>query len=348
VVAAIAEGPARLMAGEHAPGPADYAKALLNILEDAADERLRLKQSQAAVLNILEDFDTDRQQLESTQRAILNILEDSEMEKVELKETQRAVLNIMDDFETEHVHLQNVQRAIFNIFDDLHDEKGRLECAQKELVRSWQQVQTSLREKEVLLQEVHHRVKNNLQVVSSLINMQVRKLRDVSARSALEECQSRVLSIALIHQKLYQSKDYGSVSFSDYARSLAANIFHATGISPGHVALCLEIETLALSVDKAIPCGLILNELITNALKHGFPNDRRGEIRIQLRKTGGDLELLVADDGVGIDPGFDPARSDSLGMQLVQTLVEQLDGELDIFREAGTTFRVRFPIEINQ
>ncbi len=211
-----------------------------------------------------------------------------------------------------------------------------------------QQVQTSLREKEVLLQEVHHRVKNNLQVISSLINMQVRKLRDVSARSALEECQSRVLSIALIHQKLYQSKDYGRVPFSDYARSLAANIFHATGISPGHVALCLEFETLVLAVDKAIPCGLILNELITNALKHGFPNDRRGEIRIQLKKAGGDLELSVADDGVGIDPGFDPAKSDSLGMQLVQTLVEQLDGKLDIFREAGTTFRVRFPMEINE
>jgi PAS domain S-box-containing protein len=211
-----------------------------------------------------------------------------------------------------------------------------------------QQVQTSLREKEVLLQEVHHRVKNNLQVISSLINMQVRKLRDVSARSALEECQSRVLSIALIHQKLYQSKDYGRVPFSGYARSLAANIFHATGISPGHVALCLEFETLVLAVDKAIPCGLILNELITNALKHGFPNDRRGEIRIQLKKAGGDLELSVADDGVGIDPGFDPAKSDSLGMQLVQTLVEQLDGKLDIFREAGTTFRVRFPMEINE
>jgi two-component sensor histidine kinase len=327
-------------------GSEEYAKALMNILEDFADERLRLRQSQAAVLNILEDFNGERRRMESTQSAIMNILEDAAEEKLQLVATQRAALNILDDFAVEKDHLHNVQKAIFNIFDDLHAEKCLLEGTQAQLVRSGEKVQASLREKEVLLQEVHHRVKNNLQVISSLINMQMRKLRDTSSRSALEECQNRVVAIALIHEKLYQSKDYARVPFSDYARSLTASIFHAAGVSPQNLKLDLEFENLALAVDKAIPCGLILNELITNALKHAFPNERRGTIRVRLRRAGdGQFELLVADDGVGMDSGFDIARSTSLGMQLVVTLVEQLDGNLEILHGAGTTFQVRFPVE---
>ncbi|HXB73678.1 MAG TPA: sensor histidine kinase [Candidatus Acidoferrales bacterium] len=310
---------------DDAPGAEDYAKALINILEDFADERLRHKECQAAVMNILED---------------------AGMEKLQLEDTQRAALNILADFGAEQGHFQNVQKAIFNILDDLHAEKGRLEAAQAELIRSRKEVQSSLREKEVLLQEVHHRVKNNLQVISSLINMQVRRLRDVSSRDALEECQNRVQAIALIHEKLYQSGDYARVPFSDYARSLAANIFHATGISPENTELSIEFETLSLPVDKAIPCGLILNELITNSLKHAFPNGRPGTVRVQLRATGdGEIELLVGDDGVGMDTGFNIATSNSLGMQLVQTLVEQLEGQLDILHEGGTAFRIKFPLE---
>jgi two-component sensor histidine kinase len=286
-------------------GPAEYTKALINILEDFAAERLRLRENQAAVINILDDFNEERRRLESMPKAILNIL------------------------------------------DDLYAEKCLLEDTQAELVRSGQKVQASLREKEVLLQEIHHRVKNNLQVISSLINMQVRKLRDVSSRSALAECQNRVQAIALIHEKLYQSRDYARVPFSDYARSLAANIFHATGVSPANLQLSVEFDTLSLAVDKAIPCGLILNELISNALKHAFPNERRGAVRVEMREAGpGQLEIVVSDDGVGMSAGFDPATSDSLGMQLVQTLVEQLDGQLEILHGAGTTFRVKFPVDV--
>jgi PAS domain S-box-containing protein len=204
---------------------------------------------------------------------------------------------------------------------------------------------TEVAERNVLLQEVHHRVKNNLQVISSLINMQVRKVEDAAARRALAECQSRVQAIALIHEKLYQSKNYARVPFSEYARSLAANIFHATGVSPA-INLEVEIDNLSLAVDKAIPCGLILNELITNALKHAFPNERRGTIRVELRQAAGILELVVSDDGIGMSSAFVPATSGSLGMQLVLTLVEQLDGNLEILREVGTAFRVRFPVEV--
>jgi PAS domain S-box-containing protein len=201
---------------------------------------------------------------------------------------------------------------------------------------------TNLKEREVLLQEVHHRVKNNLQVIASLINLQMRQLHDSLAVDALQECKSRVEAIALIHEKLYQSKDYARVPFADYARSLAANIFHATGISPSKIALRVEIEPVALPVNKAIPCGLILNELITNALKHGFPDGRRGLVKVELGAHDGRVILAVADTGVGMSADADPANSKSLGLQLVQTLVEQLEGRLELVRENGTTLRITF------
>ena len=157
-------------------------------------------------------------------------------------------------------------------------------------------LQASLKEKEVLLQEVHHRVKNNLQVIASLLNMQLRKVDSQAARSALEECRNRVLAIALIHEKLYQSKDYGRVPFSDYIRTIAGNVFQSAGISPGVVQLAVQIEPITLPVDKAIPCGLLVNELITNALKHAFPDRREGIVEVALSAREGKVSLCVKDD----------------------------------------------------
>ena len=207
------------------------------------------------------------------------------------------------------------------------------------------ELSATLREREVLLQEIHHRVKNNLQVISSLINMQVRQLDDNSSRDALEECQTRVQAIALIHEKLYQSKDYSRVPFSEYARSLAQNIFAATGMSPASVSLQLAMEEVSLGVDKAIPCGLILNELITNALKHAFPPPRKGVVQVELRKDADHgIVFSVSDDGVGMSDKFDLKESSSLGLSLVFTLVEQLEGNVEILHGSGTTFRVTFPM----
>jgi two-component sensor histidine kinase len=208
------------------------------------------------------------------------------------------------------------------------------------------ELSATLTEREVLLQEIHHRVKNNLQVISSLINMQARRLEDASSRDALQECQTRVQAIALIHEKLYQSRDYSRVPFSEYAKSLAANVFGATGVAPTAIALDLEIENLSLAVDKAIPCGLILNELITNAVKHAFPDARQGTVRVELRKAGDrEIVLSVGDNGIGMSARFDLANSSSLGLWLVYTLVEQLEGQVEIFRERGTTLQIRFPME---
>jgi PAS domain S-box-containing protein len=217
---------------------------------------------------------------------------------------------------------------------------------ERRVVERTAQLSATLREREVLLQEIHHRVKNNLQVISSLINMQVRQLDHNSSRDALEECQTRVQAIALIHEKLYQSKDYSRVPFSEYARSLATSVFNATGVSPAAVSLRLSMEDLSLGVDKAIPCGLILNELITNALKHAFPPPRSGTVVVELRRAGErDVIFAVTDDGVGIKEELDLRNTTSLGMSLIHTLVEQLEGEIEIVRSPGTMFRVRFPME---
>jgi two-component sensor histidine kinase len=205
------------------------------------------------------------------------------------------------------------------------------------------ELSATLNEREVLLQEIHHRVKNNLQVISSLMNLQLRSIKDPPTREALQEAQSRVKAISLIHEMLYQSKDYANVPFSEYARKLAANVFDVLGVAPGCVSLELAINEAALAVNKAIPCGLILNELITNALKHGFPNGRRGTVRVALGKMGeGKLQLSVTDDGVGIPAGLDIRQTKSLGMHLVHTLAEQLGAEVEIAREQGTSVRFTF------
>jgi len=204
-------------------------------------------------------------------------------------------------------------------------------------------LEQGVREREVLLQEVHHRVKNNLQVISSLINMQLRRLEDRGARAALEECQARILAIALIHEKLYQTKDYAHVAFADYARSLAAGVFQASGRAQGEVVLELEIADVALGIDRAIPCGLVINELISNALKHAFPDGRAGTVRVELVAVdGGRLRLTVRDDGIGLPPGFAIDRAESLGLQLVHTLAEQLDAVLVVRSDGGAAFELTF------
>jgi PAS domain S-box-containing protein len=207
------------------------------------------------------------------------------------------------------------------------------------------ELQASLREREVLLEEIHHRVKNNLQVISSLIGMQARALAQGPGRDALVECQMRVQAIALIHEKLYGSRDYARVSFSEYVRTLAADVFQAAGVSPGGVSLDLAVADVALAVGKAIPCGLILNELITNALKHAFRDGRRGTIHVELAPVAAGLRLVVWDDGVGLPAGFDLASSASLGLQLVRMLARQLDAALDVEGSRGTWVRLTVPVE---
>jgi PAS domain S-box-containing protein len=204
---------------------------------------------------------------------------------------------------------------------------------------------STLREREVLLQEVHHRVKNNLAVIASLMDMQGRLLQPGGGRDALRDCQSRVHAIALIHEKLYQVKNFADVPFAAYIRGLASDVFHATG-APSGVSLLFAVEDVAIPLDKAVPCALVLNELVMNALKHAFPGGRRGTIRVELsRADSGHVRLAVVDDGVGLPAGLDPKHAASLGLRVVATLAEQLQAELTFESHGGASFVLTFPMD---
>jgi PAS domain S-box-containing protein len=207
-------------------------------------------------------------------------------------------------------------------------------------------LRASLHEKEVLLQEIHHRVKNNLQIISSLVGMQMRRVRDASSRETLEQCQHRVQAIALIHEKLYQSSSLASVPLPDYVRSLTQDIMRAASSSATSVALEFTLADITLPIDTAIPCGLILNELITNALKHAFPGGRQGRIRISIAQPdAGRLQLSVIDNGVGMPAGIDVRHCRTMGLQLVNTLAGQLAAELEVNVAEGTCVQLTFPLE---
>ncbi|MET0533969.1 MAG: histidine kinase dimerization/phosphoacceptor domain -containing protein [Steroidobacter sp.] len=200
----------------------------------------------------------------------------------------------------------------------------------------------TLKEREVLLQEIHHRVKNNLQIIASMINMQLRTVEAPGARNVLSECKTRVDAIALIHEKLYQSRDFSNIPFEDYARGLIATIQQASG-SYGHIATRVEIQNILLPVAQAIPCGLIVNELVTNSIKHAFPERGDGTITVSLLHDGPSLTLRVRDDGVGMSDAELAAEHDSIGLQLVASLADQLDGTWRLESDRGLVATVNFP-----
>ena len=204
-------------------------------------------------------------------------------------------------------------------------------------------VAASLREKEVLLKEIHHRVKNNLQIICSLLNMQADAINDDKMRAAFGETRNRVRSMALIHEQLYQTPDLAHIDLGEYLETLVASIKRSAIDNSSHVAFALDCQTITLDIDRAVPCGLIVNELVTNALKYAFPDGRRGTIRLQLRAENEEIILIVRDDGIGMKPDFDWQQSDSIGLQLVCALTEQLEGEVRLESgQGGTIWTIRF------
>ncbi len=207
-----------------------------------------------------------------------------------------------------------------------------------------QRLLDSLDEKDVLLREIHHRVKNNLAVISSLFYLQSTYTDDRVTLKLLQESQDRVRSMALVHELLYGSESLAAVDFSKYASDLCEQLIQSYGHPAGRVRLTKDLEPFRLNIDQAVPCGLVLNEIMSNAIKHAFPGERAGTIHLTLRRrSGGACLLSVADDGVGIPPGLDLAAPGSLGLRLVRTLARQLDGKIEVVpSQPGTEFRLTF------
>lgn len=211
-----------------------------------------------------------------------------------------------------------------------------------EQVKLEQELKTSIGEKEVLLKEIHHRVKNNLQIVYSMLSLQSGYIKDEKSLDAFRETQSRVMSMALIHEKLYRSGDLARVDFSDYIEMLASKIISTYSVN-GNVKINIRVDEVKLGVDIAIPCGLMINEMISNAFKHAFPGGRAGEISIDMHEvpeSAGKYLLRVKDNGVGLPQGFDISNATTLGMVLIYSLVGQLNGTLDVKSAGGTEYTI--------
>ncbi|MDQ1253511.1 MAG: hypothetical protein QG646_2683, partial [Euryarchaeota archaeon] len=203
------------------------------------------------------------------------------------------------------------------------------------------------------IKEIHHRIKNNLQVISSLLDLQAEKFRDKEILDVFKESQNRLLSMSLIHEELYKGEGTETLDFSAYLTKLAENLFKTYSLSSKNIHLCMDLEENAFfDMDTAVPLGIIVNELVSNSLKHAFNEGEEGEVRVQLSREGQKdgthqplFSLTISDDGKGIPEDIDLASIESLGLQLVFTLVDQLDGKIEIKREQGTEFRITFNVE---
>jgi len=212
-----------------------------------------------------------------------------------------------------------------------------------------EQINASLEEKTVLLREIHHRVKNNLQVVSSLLSLQADTVQEDQSRQVLQDSQNRIRSMGLIHEMLYQSDDLAQINTAQYIPKVVHNLFSVYGGLTNQISLNIEVEELLLNLDSAIPCGLVINELVSNALKHAFPPEdeypsgKKPAIRVQFRqKSRNQYELTVSDNGVGLPRNFKWQNSESLGLQLIRILTEQLDGMVTVGNDAGASFQITF------
>ena len=203
-------------------------------------------------------------------------------------------------------------------------------------------LKSSIKEKEVLIREIHHRVKNNMQIISSLLNLQKQYVHDEEAGNVLLESQNRVKSMAMIHEKLYQTQNFSEINFGDYITSLVDDLFSSYGSYSRRIKKKMIFDEIMLGLETAIPCGLIISELVTNTLKYAFPNQMEGEFRIEMYEIDGFYHLIISDNGVGIPPNLNFEKTETLGLVLVDSLVNQLEGTVELERNGGTKFKIVF------
>lgn len=230
--------------------------------------------------------------------------------------------------------------------DKSEDSRSKWMMSQLRTIHSEEKAELSrsLEEKNILLKEIHHRVRNNMQVISSLIRLQSANMEDDNkALKVFQECQNRIRSMALVHEALYRTNDFRRLNLDDYIKRLGNDLLRSYNLDPEKIKMEVDAIDVALDMDTGIACGLILNELITNSIKHAFPDDRNGKIKVNFFVVDKKAYLTVSDEGIGLPEGLDVDNCKTLGMRLVKTLINQLDGELEVENQHGTSFKIEFP-----
>jgi two-component sensor histidine kinase len=255
------------------------------------------------------------------------------------------------DYVLKH-NLARLAPAVDREIGDVRARRGR-DVAERALNESEERVTaqevtlerqaTLLRQRETMLREIHHRVKNNMQVMSSLLSLQSRTASNPETTRMLEQNQNRIQSMALLHEILYQSEDLAMVDFPKYLRRMVEHLFRSYGVDDQQIQLHTALDAVGLELDDALPCGLLVSEVISNSLKHGFPEGRKGEVRIVLQRQSSKMvSLILSDNGVGLPPHVDWTQSRSLGLRLVRVLAQQLRANLDIRSQGGTEVKLAF------
>ncbi|MBN1326522.1 MAG: MASE1 domain-containing protein [Candidatus Cloacimonetes bacterium] len=265
------------------------------------------------------------------ERATLSVNEGEQINFESIRKRKDGSLVEVDIFGMPLV-IDGKKIAIHALYRDISVRKRNEEIIKQELM-----------EKEILLKEVHHRVKNNMQIISSLINMQSTLIKKDEVKQLFLDSKNRVKTMALIHEKLYQTEDFSRIEFGDYIRRLISDLMKSYRVDSDRIKLIISIENISMDINIAVPCGLIINELISNAIKYAFPGDRSGTLQISLvRQNDDNFEMTVTDDGIGLPSDFDVNKTESLGLQLVHALVNQLHGRIDINGRDGLQIKICF------
>jgi len=205
---------------------------------------------------------------------------------------------------------------------------------------------TAVQEKELLIREIHHRVKNNLQIISSLLNLQIPYIKDENSIEFFKESQNRIKSISMIHEKLYQTNNLQEIDFDSYISNILVNLFQTYGVDQDKISYEIKCDDIGLNIETSVPCGLIITELITNSIKHAFPSkpldDSKNKISVEMYPDGEKIKLIIKDNGIGFPQDLDFKNTESLGLELVNLLINQLDGTINLKREEGTEFSIEF------
>jgi PAS domain S-box-containing protein len=308
-----------------------------------ADEDMTISLVNKTFENILKQ---NKEDIEGKQNWI-NMLVPAEREKIEnfhkTHEKGDLVTIIPKTYETQ-ANVQGNTKDFFATFDFIPGTKKSLisliDITDRK--RAEGMLKTSLKEKELLLREIHHRVKNSLQLISSLLTLQASEIDDEKILARYKESENRIHTIALIHESLYQSTNISNINFRDYVEVLVEDIMNSFGVSTNKVKTILKLGDYNLGIETAIPLGLIINELVSNSLKHAFKGYDKGEIKIILEKNDETYTLTIKDNGIGLPEGFKFGETSSLGILLINSLVNQLEGELDVEVNRGTLVIINF------